>query len=214
MATIRRIDYTPYDIEQMSAREVRKVYSELRKVAYMRQKRLKQSFPESGLTGTGKYWRFPMTKNLSDAGAAAALADVSLFLKNPLTTVRAQRKQLEELSETFSERFGITIPKNLIPQFFSFMDELRARYGAKMVDSERVADLFEQMQRKNISQENVMKNFSFFMENLDEIKDMTIPKRKRQYTARDFQRFNIDPEATLSKRKPTKQHTRNYRKGK
>lgn len=206
----KRIDYTPYDIEHMSSKEVRKVYSELRKVAYMRQKRLKQSFPESALAGTGKYWRFPMTKNLSDAGVAAALADVSFFLKNPLTTVKAQRKHLEELAEDFAGKFGIDIPKKDIPKFFNFLDELRARYGAKMVDSERVAEVFEQMQRKNISSENIMKNFAFYLENLDEIKDLNIPNRKRKYTARDFQKYGIGEDEELSRRKPEKQPTRTY----
>ena len=208
----KRIDYTPYDIEQMSSREVRKVYSELRKVAYMRQKRLKQSFPESALAGTGKYWRFPMTKNLSDAGVASALADVSLYLKNPLTTVRAQRKQLEELAEDFAGKFGIDIPKKDIPKFFNFLDELRARYGAKMVDSERIAEVFEQMQRKNISSENIMKNFTFYMENLDEIKDLKIPNRKRKYTARDFQKYGIGEDEELNRRKPEKQPARKYKR--
>lgn len=208
----KRIDYTPYDIEQMSSREVRKVCSELRKVAYMRQKRLKQSFPESALAGTGKYWRFPMTKNLSDAGVAAALADVSLYLKNPLTTVRAQRKQLEDLAEDFADKFGIDIPKKDIPKFFNFLDELRARYGAKMVDSERVAEVFEQMQRKNISIENIMKNFAYYMENLDEIKDLNIPNRKRKYTARDFQKYGIGEDEELKRRKPEKQPARKYKR--
>lgn len=208
----KRIDYTPYDIEQMSSREVRKVYSELRKVAYMRQKRLKQSFSESALAGTGKYWRFPMTKNLSDAGVASALADVSLYLKNPLTTVRAQRKQLEELAEDFAGKFGIDIPKKDIPKFFNFLDELRARYGAKMVDSERVAEVFDQMQRKNISSENIMKNFTFYMENLDEIRDIDIPNRKRKYTARDFQKYGIGADEELNRRKPEKQPARKYKR--
>lgn len=206
----KRIDYTPYDIEQMSSREVRKVYSELRKVAYMRQKRLKEAFPESALAGTGKYWRFPMTKNLSDAGVASALADVSFFLKNPLTTVREQRKQLEDLAEDFEDRFKIDIPKDQIPAFFDFMDELRARYGAKLVDSARVASLFDIMQRKNISQENVLKNFSYFLENRLDIDELEIPERKRKYTARDFQKKGIDPEAELNRRKPKKQPTRTY----
>ena len=155
----KRVDYTPIQIEEMSPKEIRKTYSELRKVATLRQKRLKAAFPRSALTGTGKWWKFPTTKSMkSTQKVAEALAEVSRFLTNPLSTVTAQKKQIQELHEEFAARFGIEVSKEEVPQFFNFMDELRARYGAKMVDSKRTAELFREMQRKNISKENIMKN--------------------------------------------------------
>lgn len=201
----KRVDYTPIQIEEMSPKEIRKTYSELRKVATLRQKRLKAAFPRSALTGTGKWWKFPTTKSMkSTQKVAEALAEVSRFLTNPLSTVTAQKKQIQELHEEFAARFGIEVSKEEIPEFFNFMDELRARYGAKMVDSKRTAELFREMQRKNISKENIMKNFGFFMENLDDIKLLDIKKHKRGITARELRdRYFIgDPYEDFSASKP------------
>lgn len=201
----KRIDYTPIQIEEMSPKEIRKTYAELRKVATLRQKRLKAAFPRSALTGTGKWWKFPTTKSMkSTQKVAEALAEVSRFLTNPLSTVTAQKKQIQELHEEFAARFGIEVSKEEIPQFFNFMDELRARYGAKMVDSKRTAELFREMQRKNISKENIMKNFGFFMENLDDIKLLDIKKHKRGITARELRDkyFIGDPYEDFSASKP------------
>lgn len=201
----KRVDYTPIQIEEMSPKEIRKTYSELRKVATLRQKRLKAAFPRSALTGTGKWWKFPTTKSMkSTQKVAEALAEVSRFLTNPLSTVTAQKKQIQELHEEFAARFGIEVTKEEIPEFFNFMDELRARYGAKMVDSKRTAELFREMQRKNISKENIMKNFGFFMENLDDIKLLDIKKHKRGITARELRDkyFIGDPYEDFSASKP------------
>lgn len=201
----KRVDYTPIQIEEMSPKEIRKTYSELRKVATLRQKRLKAAFPRSALTGTGKWWKFPTTKSMkSTQKVAEALAEVSRFLTNPLSTVTAQKKQIQELHEEFAARFGIEVSKEEVPQFFNFMDELRARYGAKMVDSKRTAELFREMQRKNISKENIMKNFGFFMENLDDIKLLDIKKHKRGITARELRDkyFIGDPYEDFSASKP------------
>lgn len=201
----KRVDYTPIQIEEMSPKEIRKTYAELRKVATLRQKRLKAAFPRSALTGTGKWWKFPTTKSMkSTQKVAEALAEVSRFLTNPLSTVTAQKKQIQELHEEFAARFGIEVTKEEIPEFFNFMDELRARYGAKMVDSKRTAELFREMQRKNISKENIMKNFGFFMENLDDIKLLDIKKHKRGITARELRDkyFIGDPYEDFSASKP------------
>lgn len=201
----KRVDYTPIQIEEMSPKEIRKTYSELRKVATLRQKRLKTAFPRSALTGTGKWWKFPTTKSLkSTQKVAEALAEVSRFLTNPLSTVTAQKKQIRELHEEFADRFGIEVPKEEIPEFFNFMDELRARYGARMVDSKRTAELFQEMQRKNISKENIMKNFGYFMENLDDIKLLDIKKHKRGITARELRdRYFVgDPYEDFNASKP------------
>lgn len=201
----KRVDYTPIQIEEMSPKEIRKTYAELRKVATLRQKRLKAAFPHSALTGTGKWWKFPTTKSMkSTQKVAEALAEVSRFLTNPLSTVTAQKKQIQELHEEFAARFGIEVSKEEIPEFFNFMDELRARYGAKMVDSKRTAELFREMQRKNISKENIMKNFGFFMENLDDIKLLDIKKHKRGITARELRDkyFIGDPYEDFSASKP------------
>ena len=184
----KRVDYTPIQIEEMSPKEIRKTYSELRKVATLRQKRLKAAFPRSALTGTGKWWKFPTTKSMkSTQKVAEALAEVSRFLTNPLSTVTAQKKQIQELHEEFAGKFGIEISKEEIPQFFGFMDELRARYGAKMVDSARVAEAFQMIQKKNISMENVKKEFSFYMEHMTDIDKLKLnPDRKRKYTSTEL----------------------------
>lgn len=201
----KRFDYTPLDIEQMTRKEIRKTYSELRKVATLRQKRLKAAFPRSALTGTGKWWKFPATKSMkSTQKVAEALAEVSRFLTNPLTTVKAQKSMIEELGTNFAGMFKIQLPKSEIPVFFDFIDELRARYEAKMVDSKRVAQVYQQMQRMNISEENIKKNLGFFLENLEKIKKLKPSNRQRPFTAKELRdRYKIgDPKETFRTSKP------------
>lgn len=200
----RRIDYTPFDIERMSNKEVRKTYSELRKVAYMRQKRLKETFPGSSLAGTGKYWQFPFTKDLTDSQVASALAEVSCYLKNPLTLVKEQKAQRKDLHDQVMKDLGLDLDDKELNDFFNFIDELRARYGAKMVDSKRVAAIFDEMERANISRANIMKEFLYYRENIMDIQDLEVPERKKQYTARDFQKKGVDPEAELQHKAPKK----------
>lgn len=201
----KRIDYTPLDIEQMTRKEIRKTYSELRKIAKLRQKRLKAAFPRSALTGTGKWWKFPTTKSMkSTQKVAEALAEVSRFLTNPLTTVKEQKSMIKELGGNFAGMFGINLSKDEIPVFFNFLDELRARYDSKMVDSKRVAQVYQQMQRVNISADNIMKNLGFYLENLEKIKKLKPSKRKRPFTAKELRdRYNIgDPKETFRTTKP------------
>lgn len=181
----KRIDYTPLDIEQMSPREIRKAYSELRKIAKLRQLRLRAAFPHSSFAKNKKWWKFPTTKSMkSTQKVAEQLAEVSRYLTNKLTLVREQRKMLEELSKGFVNMFKINIPKKEIPHFFEFLDELRSRYDAKMVDSLRVAELFQAMQQSNISEKNIYEEFSFYIEHLDTIKELKLKKRIRPWTAK------------------------------
>ena len=211
----KRVDYTPIQIEEMSPKEIRKTYAELRKVATLRQKRLKSAFPRSALTGTGKWWKFPTTKSMkSTQKVAEALAEVSRFLTNPLTTVKAQKSMIEELGTNFAGMFGIQLPKSEIPVFFDFIDELRARYDAKMVDSKRVAQVYQQMQRVNISEENIKKNLGFYLENLEKIKKLKPTKRQRPFTAKELRdRYNIgDPNETFNTSKPPVRSSKKRRK--
>ena len=183
----KRFDYTPLDIEGMTTKEVRKTYSELRKVATLRQKRLGKVFPESSFVKNKKWWNFPTTKSMSDKKVREALANVSTFLTNPLTTVKEQRKQIKEFNERIFNKYHIDIPEKDIPEFADFLDELRARYGAKMVDSARVAEAFQMIQKKNISMENVKKEFSFYMEHMTDFDKLKLnPDRKRKYTSTEL----------------------------
>lgn len=211
----KRVDYTPLQIEDMSPKEIRKTYSELRKIATLRQKRLKAAFPRSALTGTGKWWKFPATKKMrSTQKVAEALAEVSFFLTNPLTTVKAQKKMIEDLGKNFSSMFKIKLPKEEIPTFFNFIDELRARYEAKMVDSKRVAQVYQEMQRMNISRDNIIKNLGYYLENLEEIKKLKATKRQRPFTAKEIRdRYNIgDPDETFRTTKPPIRNSKKRRR--
>lgn len=188
----RRVDYTPADIMEMSDREVRKVYSELRKTVYMRQKRLREEFPDSSFTGTGDYWKFPKTRDLTTEEVRGELAEASRFLQSDLSTITGQRERIEDIRESFRDLYDIDIPAKDVPRFMDFMDELRARYGAKVLSSDRVMKMFKEMERKNVSRANVIRNFEFYMNHLKEIEALDVKARQRPYTATELiNRFGI-----------------------
>jgi hypothetical protein len=183
----RRIDYTPADIMEMSDREVRKVYSELRKTVYMRQKRLKEQFPLSSFIGTGKYWKFPKTKDLSTEEVRGELAEASRFLQSDLSTIKGQRERAEEIHELFQSKYEIDIPPEDVPRFMDFLDDLEARYGAKVLGSEQMAKVFKEMERKNISRANVLTNYEYYLKHQKEIaENKKLNARSRPFTARQL----------------------------
>ena len=166
-----RFSYTPSQIARMPEREVRKIYSEYRKIANKRAARLRGA-------GYGMYEsaqkKFAKTRDLDAQEVRAAFAEVNMYLRDVRTKVRALRTyetgQLEQLHEHGYD----FINKSNFKQFTDFMEWARARSGSndRIFKSDRVAELFEQKERLKISANALQKNFDYYLEHLDKIKDV------------------------------------------
>lgn len=153
--------FTPIQIEQLSNRQVRKEYSQLRSIANKRLQRLQAA----GLGGRGDY-RFPVMKGRDINQIAADLADVSRFLRDPRTTVKGENKFVEHELKELHERGYSWVDRSNFYDFTRFMEDMRAKYEGKYFDSGQALDVYNEGQRLNIPSDVLKRNFDYFAENI------------------------------------------------
>lgn len=173
--------YRPKDIRKMTEKEVRAEYSKLRATANKRISRMKAK------TGKTMYHdTFEKLKNLSDP--AAALADVSNFLRNERTTIRGYEEFINTQVEYFTDKGWDFITQENVVDFFKFMDEKRNEVGAKIFDSSAAADAYNQAQRLRIPTEILSKNFNYFLEHQNEMEEIAPQRNGREMSMREVKR--------------------------
>ena len=153
--------FSPYEIERMTNKEIRQEYSKLRSIANKRLQRLQAA----GVGARGDF-RFPVLKGRSNAQIEADLADVSRFLRDPRTTVKGERKFVDNELSMLHEKGYDFINRSNFYDFIDFMEEKRSEVGGKLFDSGDAADVFNEGQRLNIPPDVLKKNFDFFADNL------------------------------------------------
>lgn len=184
-----RIAYTPADIEQMGAKEVRKTYTQLRRIAKARLKYLNKVFPNNAYQ---KAWKneMPELKSMKRISTVREhLAEISRFLRQG-TTVTRYRERLENIRNDIFRITKVDLPLDKIDDFLEFEEDLINRYGAKVLDSDEVASLYKLALDTNISTANILKEYSFYKKNKEELKmhaDKLLTKeghkRSRKWTA-------------------------------
>lgn len=181
-----RFSYTPSQIARMPEREVRKIYSEYRKIANKRAARLRGA-------GYGMYESsqklFRKTKDLDAQEVRAAFAEVNMYLRDVRTKVRALRRYETDQLQQLHEHGYDFINKQNFKQFTDFIEWARARSGSndRIFKSDRVAELFEQKERLKISANALQKNFDYYLEHLDKIKEVApLQNTKRAMSDREL----------------------------
>ena len=164
--------YTPSKIARMGEKEIRRIYSEYRKIANKRAMRMRAA-------GYGEYEsaqaHFPTTKSLSAGALREQFAEVNRYLRDYRTRLRDLRNYERESIERLHEHGYDFVTRENFKQFTDFMEWARARSGSndRIFKSDRVAELFEQKERLNISANALQKNFDHYLENLDQIKKVS-----------------------------------------
>lgn len=174
--------FTPRMIEKALSRtggesQLRKAYSELRKVANKRLQRLE----EQDLGTYGSY-RYPKLNEVADQDVPGLLADVSRYLRDPRHTVRGEKQFLDKEIAELHKRGYDFINRSNIYDFFSYMEDMRQRYGNKVFDSGSVADAYNEAQRLRLPTNVLKKNFEAFMDQMDQIEKLKTTKGKRNIT--------------------------------
>lgn len=154
----------------MKQEKVNKTYSELRKIANKRAMRMERAGMDTEFAGV----YFPKISSLDEEGVRAALASVSRFLRDPRSLIKGYRKQESLMLKSLQESGYDFVNETNLKKFGEFMEWARARMGAndRVFGSDRVAELFEQVERLKISNAALKKNFEHYMENIDVIPDV------------------------------------------
>lgn len=156
--------YSPYQIEQLTNKQIRHEYSKLRATANKRLLRLQAA----GLGSRGDF-RYPKVKDLTSGELAAELANVSRFLRDPRTTVSGEKKYVSEEITQLHEKGYDWINRSNFYEFIDFMEEMRGEMGGRYFDSGDAADVFNEGQRLNIPSNVLKKNFDYFAQNLSAV---------------------------------------------
>ena len=155
--------YTPREVNRMSEDQLRKAYSHQRSIARKRSQRLIAR-------GYGEYdvaQEFPKLKDVKDI--KEELLDVSLDLADPRTTLTGMKAYVAATLENLHESGYTFINASNLKSFGDFMESKRALFASKILDSDRVARLFEQSERLKVSP-NVLENkFGEYLADVDKL---------------------------------------------
>ena len=178
--------YTPYQMSRMCDKEIRAAYSELRSVANKRLNRLEaQGLNMTARTG----YRFPTIKSIEEssrATVASELADVSKFLRDERTTVRGEKKFLNDFQEMMTDKgyADLVETPDEIYRTIQFLEDLREVYQDKLYSSGDLLDVLSEADRLNISEDKLKENIDMFVSHLDELKNLKPSKDRAAFSSR------------------------------
>ena len=170
--------YSPYQIHKMSDRDINKAYSQLRSIANKRlQRQQAQGIGLRARTG----FRFAKIADImasSKDTVAAALADVSMFLRSERTTIKGEKAAIQQFQSVIGKNYPELV-KDIDTTYrtMEYLDMLREEYSDKVYDSGDVLDVLQQAENLNISEQVLQQNISIFFENKDKFLKIKTPKR-------------------------------------
>ena len=151
--------FLPIQIADMSLKEVKAAYQQIRRAANYRL----GSMQSHGF-GTMGGFRFPKMSSLTESQLRAELAEASRYMRDPRHTVRGERAFIKRELEAFQERGIDFVNESNFYDFTNYMDDLRDRYGSRVFDSGDALDVYNNAQRIGIDTDTLKKNFEYFVE--------------------------------------------------
>lgn len=149
-----KYDYTslnPATISELSYKEQRAAYSELRSIARKRADRLEAAGFEAR--------RFAPVKKLMAEDVADELAELSYYLRSPGSQLKVAKMEREQATLA---AHGYDIQD--VRSFGKFMDDMRYRYkNRKLPDSGLWADIYKQAERRKMSVRTLQREFSEYL---------------------------------------------------
>ena len=171
--------YSPWQISNLSDRQINKAYSELRSIANKRLSR--QQAQNIGIRArTG--FRFPTIADINSSSkdtVSAALADVSAFLRSDRTTIKGEKKAISEFRDRISSMGYPDLVSDLDSTYetMGYLDQLREEYSDKLYDSGDLLDVLQHAQKLNIDKEILKNNIELFYEHQKKFLKIKVPKR-------------------------------------
>lgn len=156
--------YNPSEVKYLDADEMRREYTELRKVANRRAQRLRKA----GFENTDLANRFfAPQSSLSDDDIKAELLDVSRYLRDERTFVQGMREYDKTMKKSL-EKYGDVISKDP-KRFGDFMKNARARAGGQLPNSERTRSAYENAVKRGMRPETLEIHFSSYLDDKDKL---------------------------------------------
>lgn len=196
----------------------RKAYSELRSVAKLRLKALKNAGYDQSFDYLNNVGKFPtITEMRQDAAGwgkssearfrgalVGAIRDAALFLTDK-TTVSDVKSSERKTIETLHQKGGAyaAINESNIKEFGLYMEELRqkGKIARNTRGSEQAVALFRTMQEKNMRAETVMKDFDFWRKNQGKLRKIAKHTRSgKSRNAADFRKILKKKEAKTTRK--------------
>lgn len=141
----------PQTISEMTPREIRKTYSELRSVARKRADRLEAA----GFHAQ----RFEPVANVDAGDLETELSRLAYYLRSPGSSIKTARREREQV--TMAAR-GYNIQD--FNQFGKFMDSIRYRFRNRALDdSDPYAQIYDASEKRQMSIKTIQREFGKYL---------------------------------------------------
>lgn len=185
MAKSRGLHWQPHEYytgnllknKELSVGEMQREYNRLRQIANSRLKRLGASeFKRSQAYKENRKAYQLTAKHYSKSQLAKKLYQVSKFVGSEQGSLQGQRRIQKRTIEALHQHGYDFINEKNFRKFSQFMEEMRVRAGGRLLDSDRVAEVFGVAQNLGVSPKNLQTDFEWWSKNVAKVKEM--PKLK------------------------------------
>lgn len=184
--------------ETLTLSQVRSEYSRLSRIARQRLSRFRGSDRELDIY-KNNVGEFPLLSELqTNEELLRRLSRVARFLSSERSSISGVRKWERENIETLHEHGYDFVNRSNFREFADFMEAARNDLTERQYDSERVAELFGELQRKRVDTDTIRDDFAYW---LDHEKELSEIKRQPKGTSADKMRKAIEDERKRNKSK-------------
>ena len=175
--------YTPANLlsKTVPQSEIRKEYTRLRDIAQKRIKRLGESEFRTGRTYRKYKTGFPKLSQIkNETELAYAMAELQKFVKSNITVRRIREIRRKQLKTLKTHKYNFVNEENF-QDFSEFMEDYKDNViDKKQIGSPILAEVFYEVERLGLDPEKISKDFDFWLNNREILKEMT-PSRGKSY---------------------------------
>ena len=161
---------TPYALENtdISARQLRKLYTELRDIANKRIKRAQKAGYGQNLVIRQGAKKIPKIAEIrTEAELRFRIGETAMLLENPLSTISGIERNEAKKLETLARHGCELVNEGNLQDFGRFMEWVRASYSDRLYDSDTVTQLYKTVTKGGFTTRAIKRMFDDYMNNLD-----------------------------------------------
>ena len=204
MKQYRAYNYSQLEDSGRSVSSMASEYSQLRKIANNRIRRLRSNNLTGYSTRMDSFigMGFPTLRQLKGTGSkiTQALTAVSQFLSDQLSLVRGMRRKIKEDIEIFRDYFEDpdVLNEGNLREFYDFLEEFRAATKGQMYSSEFVFSVWEASEKSGISKKSLIADIDYWSEHKADLQ--AIPERTNKTKISSYQAKRMLAAAKRKKR--------------
>lgn len=184
--------------ETLTLAQVRSEYSRLSRIARQRLSRFRGRDKELDVYKNNVGEFPPLSELQTNEELLRRLSRVARFLSSERSSISGVRKWERENIETLHEHGYDFVNRSNFREFADFMEAARNDLTERQYDSERIAELFGELQRKRVDTDTIRDDFAYW---LDHEKELSEIKRQPKGTSADKMRKAIEDERKRNKSK-------------